>query len=126
MASSGVGVFVLVTKLARYSRIGSQVTCYFDLVLSSVTGGSNSDTLTLTGLPFVSAVSTLGYVGSLFTSLVLGVSGGGYAVTITGSVPASSSTVTLWNTNSVSTALKQDSFKVNSEISGIISYLADV
>jgi hypothetical protein len=111
-------------KYAAYSKIGQQVTCYFDISVTSITGGSNSDTVIITGLPFVSASTTVGYVGSLYTSYIAGVSGGSYNGPITGTVGSSTSSVVLWDTSNVSTRLKQESFKLASEIAGTIQYLS--
>ena len=122
--TTGVGVYVIVNRYATYSKIGQQVTCYFDFSVTSITGGYTSDTLILTGLPFTSATSLLGSVGSLYTSFISGVSGGGYSGTITGTVPSASTQVNLWEMNGVSTGLKQESVKALSIIAGTITYIS--
>jgi hypothetical protein len=122
--TTGIGVYVIAIRYATYSKIGQQVNCYFDFTVTSITGGTNPDTLFITGLPFTSNTSLLGNVGSLYTSYITGVSVGGYAGTITGTVPAASTQVNLWDTNNVSTGLKQESVKALSQLIGTITYLS--
>jgi len=122
--TTGIGVYVIVNRYAAYSKIGQQVTCYFDFSVTSISGGSNSDTLFLTGLPFTSNTSLLGSVGSLYTSYISGISRGSFAGTITGTVPSASTQVKLWNTDGTSAALKQESVKALSILAGTITYIS--
>ena len=122
--TTGQGVYVIVNRYATYSKIGQQVTCYFDFSVTSLSGGSNSNTLFISGLPFTSDTTTLGSVGSLYCSYIFGVSGGSYAGTITGTVPSASTKVNLWETDGVSIGLKQESVKALSILAGTITYIS--
>ena len=122
--TTGSGVYAVLVKYATYSKIGQQVTCYFDISVTSLSGGSNSDYVIITGLPFVSATTVAGYVGSLYTSYIANISGGTFAGPVTGTISSSTSTVVLWDTSGTSTRLKQECFKLNSEIAGTIQYLS--
>ena len=68
IAVSNAGTITILVNTANYSKVGQQITCYFDFTLLTRVGGSNANTLTLNGLPFTSIAGT-GTVGSLVVSI---------------------------------------------------------
>jgi hypothetical protein len=66
------GTTTYTTRVGTYRKIGSQVTCWFDVQINSVGSGSG----TLTGLPFannasVAGCGSVGYFANLVSSFVM-------------------------------------------------------
>jgi hypothetical protein len=93
VAVATAGTITLTTATANYSKVGQQVTCYFDVTVATKTGGANANVLTLNGLPFSSKAGT-GVVGSLVVSIFanLNIS----ASYITGTIAGSSTSALLY------------------------------
>jgi hypothetical protein len=90
---STAGTVTLTTATATYAKMGQQVICYFDITVATRTGGANTNTLTLNGLPFTSTTGT-GIVGSLVVSIFQNLNvNQSY---ITGTVAGSSTSVLLY------------------------------
>jgi len=118
------GVISLNTKTARYVKSSNLVTCTFDVTITSITGGSNSATLKLSGLPFSSESST-GYVGVVligyFTDMNINTN------YISGSVISTSTQGDLWfqkEPNKSLTKLTQADVKTNTRLVGTVQYLS--
>lgn len=117
------GTIGLTINYARYSKIGQQVTCYFDFTVASRAGGNNNNILTMHGLPFTSIAGS-GIVGSTVMSYWFGLNTD--QTNITGTVGGSSTSMELWNVHQaklMSTLTYQDLI-VGSRLAGTISYLS--
>jgi len=93
IAVSTAGTITITTATANYAKMGQQVICYFDITLATRTGGANTNTLTLNGLPFTSIAGT-GVVGSLVVSIFANLNND--QSYITGTVAGSSTSVPLY------------------------------
>ena len=93
IAVSTAGTVTLTTATATYAKMGQQVICYFDITVATKTGGANTNTLTLNGLPFTSTTGT-GIVGSLVVSIFQNLNDNQSYVT--GTVAGSSASVLLY------------------------------
>lgn len=118
------GVISLNTKTARYVKTGNLVTCTFDVTVTTITGGSNSSTLKLSGLPFSSESST-GYVGVVLIGYFSDMNTN--TNYISGSVISTSTQGDLWfqkESNKSLTKLTQDNVKTNTRLVGTVQYLS--
>ena len=93
IAVSTAGTITITTATANYAKMGQQVICYFDITVATRTGGANTNTLTLNGLPFTSIAGT-GVVGSLVVSIFANLNND--QSYITGTVAGSSTSVPLY------------------------------
>lgn len=126
LSASGAGVIVLNVNNGKYSKVGQSVTCTFDMQVTSILGGSGSNTLKLTNLPFTSVAGT-GYVGSLYFSYFENMDDN--IDYISGSVIQSSTALDLWFTNQQAksmTKLCQGTLKVGSRLVGSIEYISNM
>lgn len=124
LVGSVAGTIALTVYTAKYTKTGQQVTCYFDFKINSISGGSSSSKLTLSGLP-VASVTGPGYAGSVLFSYYSNFDKN--INTVTGTVPASSTTATLWyqqNPGQSLGFLTQDAIKSNTTLTGIVTYLS--
>ena len=123
ITSSAVATITVTAATANYSKIGQQVTCYFDITVAVESGGSGSGTLSLSNLPFTSVAST-GYVGSVIVSYFQNAQS--KETTITGSVIGNSTRASLWNAHEVFdiTCLTQDDIQVTTRLQGTVIYLS--
>jgi hypothetical protein len=126
ITSSGAGIIVLSINAAKYNKAGQLVTCTFDIQVASTSGGSSSNTLRLTNLPFTSVVGT-GYVGSLYFSYFENMDDN--IDYISGSVIQNNTAVDLWYTNQQAKSmvnLNQGTLKAGSKLIGSIEYISAV
>lgn len=93
IAVATAGTITLTTATATYSKVGQQVTCYFDVTVATKTGGANPNALTLNGLPFASIAGT-GLQGSLVVSIFANLNIN--ASYITGTIAGSSTSALLY------------------------------
>lgn len=118
------GVISLNTRNARYVKTGNLVTCTFDVAVTTITGGSSTSTLKLSGLPFSSESST-GYVGVVLIGYFSELnSNTNY---ISGSVISTSTQGDLWFQKESSkslTKLTQGDVKTNTRLVGTVQYLS--
>lgn len=118
------GVISLNTRNARYVKTGNLVTCTFDVTITTITGGSSTSTLKLSGLPFSSESST-GYVGVVLVGYFSELnSNTNY---ISGSVISTSTQGDLWFQKESSkslTKLTQGDVKTNTRLVGTVQYLS--
>lgn len=124
LMSGGPGTILLNTKNGKYSKSGQLVTCTFDVEVTNISWGIDSDILKLTNLPFTSIPST-GYVGSMYFSYFEKMDEN--IDYISGSVLPSSTTLDLWSTNAQAksmTRLTQGTLKVGSRLVGSIEYFS--
>jgi hypothetical protein len=134
LTTNGSGTIGITLKNARYSKIGQQVNCMFDIKVISITGGSNHDAVILSGLP-VTSVAGNGYVGGVNVNYFTNLSTINYF--ISGSVNNNANTAPLWSSpvitdlKSISDltsygqiALNQNDLQTNTELSGTITYLS--
>jgi hypothetical protein len=123
ITSSAAATITVVATTANYSKIGQQVTCYFDITITVESGGSSTGAVSLSGLPFTSVVS-LGYVGSVIVSYFENAQS--RETTITGSVVGNSTRASLWNAHEVFdiTAFTQDDIQVTTRLQGTVIYLS--
>jgi len=123
ITSSAVATITVVATTANYSKIGQQVTCYFDITVAVESGGSGTGALSLGNLPFTSIVST-GYVGSVIVSYFENAQS--KETTITGSVIGNSTRASLWNAHEVFdiTCLTQDDIQITTRLQGTVIYLS--
>jgi hypothetical protein len=123
ITSSAVATITVVATTANYSKIGQQVTCYFDITVAVESGGSGTGALSLGNLPFTSIVST-GYVGSVIVSYFENAQS--KETTITGSVIGNSTRASLWNAHEVFdiTCLTQDDIQATTRLQGTVIYLS--
>jgi hypothetical protein len=121
--SSALATITVVATTASYSKIGQQVTCYFDITVTVESGGSGAGAVSLSGLPFTSLAS-LGYVGSVIVSYFNNASA--KETTITGSVVGNSTRASLWNAHEVYdiTAFTQEDIQVTTRLQGTVIYLS--
>ena len=120
--SGGEGTLLLNTKTGKYNKTNQLVTCTFDIEVTNISWGTNTDIIKLTNLPFTSAAST-GYVGSMYFSYFEKVNEN--IDYISGSVLPSSTTLDLWCTSAKEksmTRLTQGGLKVGSRLVGTIEY----
>jgi len=125
ITSSTPAIITVIATTANYSKIGQQVTCYFDITVTVESGGSGTGTLSLSNLPFTSITST-GYVGSVIISYF----GNTQAkeTTITGSVIGNSTRASLWNAHEVYdiSCLIQDDIQATTRLQGAVIYLSAI
>jgi hypothetical protein len=123
ITSSALATITVVSTTANYSKIGQQVTCYFDITVAVESGGSGTGALSLGNLPFTSIVST-GYVGSVIVSYFENAQS--KETTITGSVIGNSTRASLWNAHEVFdiTCLTQEDIQVTTRLQGTVIYLS--
>jgi len=123
ITSSATATITLTTATAIYSKIGQQVTCYFDITVAVESGGSSTGALSLSNLPFVSIIS-IGYVGSVIISYFENAQS--KETTITGSVIGNSTRASLWNAHEVFdiTCLTQDDIQATTRLQGTVIYLS--
>ena len=126
LAPSMPGVISTVVKTARYVKAGNLVTCIFDFVVTSITGGSNTSTLKLTGIPFSSETSS-GYVGSIQVSYFSDLSSN--TDYISGAIINTSTQGDLWlqkEPNKSLSKITQADIKTNTRLVGTVQYLSAV
>jgi hypothetical protein len=123
ITSSTPATITVTAATANYSKIGQQVTCYFDITVAVESGGSGLGTLSLSNLPFTSVAST-GYVGSVIVSYFQNAQS--KETTITGSVIGNSTRASLWNAHEVFdiTCLTQDDVQPTTRLQGTVIYLS--
>jgi hypothetical protein len=120
---ANAGTITITSTTRNYSKVGQQVTCYFDFTVSTKAGGANLNALSLHGLPFTSIAGT-GFVGNLVMSYWSGLNTD--KTTVTGTVGGSSTISQLWDVHQselMSTLTYQD-LRVGSRLVGTISYLS--
>jgi hypothetical protein len=123
ITSSTPATITVVATTANYSKIGQQVTCYFDIIVTVDSGGSGSGALSLSNLPFTS-IASVGYVGSVIVSYFQNAQS--KETTITGSVVGNSTRATLWNAHEVYdiSCLTQDDIQVTTRLQGTVTYIS--
>ena len=123
ITSSATSTITLTTATAIYSKIGQQVTCYFDITVAVESGGSPTGALSLSNLPFVSIIS-IGYVGSVIISYFD--KAGEKESAITGSVIGNSTRASLWNAHEVYdiTSLTQADIQATTRLQGTVMYIS--
>ena len=123
ITSSAAATITVVATTANYSKIGQQVTCYFDITVTVESGGIGTGAVSLSGLPFTSVTST-GYVGSVIVSYFANTSS--KETTITGSVVGNSTRASLWNAHEIYdiTTFTQDDIQVTTRLQGTVIYLS--
>ena len=122
--SSGT-ICILVTQ-AKYTKIGQLVTCTYNFTVTAIIGGSSSNTVKLGGLPFAS-LSDDSYVGGVVVSKFVDMDNN--VDSISGSVNSNSTTADMWITKTQQTSvntLQHGDLKVNSRLSGTITYFSAV
>ena len=124
LAASDSTIVPVAVDNARYSKIGQYVFCTFDITVTNLGSTSATATLSLKGLPVVSAADP-GYVGSgyvaYFSSMDANVDYFG------GTVSGTSTVAALWFTSEQKksvTALTRDDVKVGTRIAGTIQYIS--
>ena len=123
LVGSVAGNIVLNTQNARYVKTGQGVMCTFDITITSITGGSNSSTLTLAGLPYTSITDT-GYVGSLYVSYFQNMNKN--VDYLGGTVVSNTKTALLWCNTEQSKSLDrlmQENIKATARLVGTINYV---
>ena len=126
IAVSTAGTVTITPSTATYVKIGQQVICYFDFTVATKTGGADSNTLTLNGLPFTSNSGT-GVVGSLVVTIFANLcTNRSY---LSGTVTGSSTSVLLYTINNASSngRLTYDDIQAGSSptrLVGTITYLS--
>lgn len=120
------GTITLSIKNAKFIKTGQLVTCFFDVKVASITGGTNSSILYLTGLPFLS-LTDAGTVGSVYTSYwqYMDVN----LVEVSGTVISNDTKAFLWKANSPQSTLSsltQDDIQVGSVLSGTAIYFSAI
>ena len=125
ITSSTPAIITVIATTANYSKIGQQVTCYFDITVTVESGGSGTGTLSLSNLPFTSITST-GYVGSVIISYFGNTQS--KETTITGSVIGNSTRASLWNAHEVYdiSCLIQDDIQATTRLQGVVIYLSAI
>jgi hypothetical protein len=123
ITSSTPATITITAATANYSKIGQQVTCYFDIIVAVESGGSSTGELSLSNLPFVSIIG-IGYVGSVIVSYFENAQS--KETTITGSVIGNSTRARLWNAHEVFdiTCLTQDDIQPTTRLQGTVIYLS--
>lgn len=123
ITSSTPATITVTASTATYSKIGQQVTCYFDITISVESGGVGTGTLSLSNLPFTS-ITSIGYVGSVIVSYFQNAQS--KETTITGSVISNSTKASLWNAHEVYdiTCLTQDDIQATTILQGTVIYLS--
>jgi hypothetical protein len=124
LAASDSTIVPVTIANARYSKIGQYVFCTFDVTVTSLGSTSASATLSLKGLPAVSAADP-GYVGSgyvaYFSTMDSNVDYFG------GTVSGTSTVAALWFTSEQKktvVALTRDDIKAGTRIAGTIQYIS--
>lgn len=123
ITSSAAATITLTTATAIYSKIGQQVTCYFDITVAVESGGSGTGAVSLSNLPFTSIAST-GYVGSVIVSYFANT--GEKETAITGSVIGNSTRASLWNAHEeydIETFTQAD-IQATTRLQGTVIYLS--
>jgi hypothetical protein len=123
ITSSTPATITVTIATAIYSKIGQQVTCYFDITISVESGGSPTGALSLSNLPFTSIIS-VGYVGSVIVSYFENAQS--KETTITGSVISNSTKASLWNAHEVYdiSCLTQEDIQVTTRLQGTVTYIS--
>lgn len=123
ITSSALATITVVATTANYSKIGQQVTCYFDITIAVETGGSPFGAVFLSNLPFTSIAST-GYVGSVIISYFANT--GEKETAITGSVIGNSTRASLWNAHEEFDiqAFTQADIQATTRLQGTVIYLS--
>lgn len=120
---STAGTITVLVNTANYSKIGQQITCYFDFTLLTKAGGSNGNTLTLNNLPFTSIAGT-GIVGSLVVSIFQDLKlSSSY---ISGTVAGSSTSASLYGIHESKDNLRltYEDVQATTRLVGTITYLS--
>jgi len=123
LIGSVAGTIVLNTQNARYIKTGQGVMCTFDITVTSITGGSNTSTLTLAGLPYTSITDT-GYVGSLYVSYFQNMNTN--IDYLGGTVVSNTKNALLWCSTEQSKSLDrlvQNNIKSTARLVGTINYI---
>jgi hypothetical protein len=109
------GTTTYTTRVGTYRKIGSQVTCWFDVQINSVGSGSG----TLTGLPFannasVAGCGSVGYFANLVSSFVM----------INPIVPGSGTSVTFETATAATATIgdNQNIWQNSSRCTGFVTY----
>lgn len=126
LSPSVPGTIGLNTKNARYAKSSNLVTCTFDIIVTTITGGASSATLKLSGLPFSSESST-GYVGVIMIGYFSDLSSN--TNYISGSVISTSTQGDLWfqeQPNKSLSKLTQADIKTNTRLVGTVQYLSAI
>ena len=123
ITSSAMATITIVATTANYSKIGQQVTCYFDITVAVESGGSSIGAVFLSNLPFTSIAST-GYVGSVIVSYFANT--GEKETAITGSVIGNSTRASLWNAHEEFDiqAFTQADIQATTRLQGTVIYLS--
>jgi hypothetical protein len=125
LVPSPSGTINTTTRNAKYTKIGQQVTCTFDIKITSIIGGSNNNIINLTGLPFTSVTDT-GSVGSVLFSYYKDFDKN--VNYLGGTVNSNSTTAALWyqqNPGQSLDPLKQDDVKTNTILVGTVTYISN-
>lgn len=120
------GTITLTIKNAKFIKTGQLVTCFFDVKVTNIAGGSSSSILYLTGLPFLS-LTDAGTVGSVYTSYweYMDVN----LVEVSGTVISNDTKAFLWKANSPQSTLSsltRDDIRVGSVLTGTAVYFSAV
>lgn len=123
ITSSLGATITLTTAVANYAKVGQLVTCFFDFVVATETGGGNTGTLTLTGLPFA-AIAGTGIVGSLDVNYFENLDNS--HTYVTGTIAGGASSALLWavHQDDTFTRLLQEDIKPTTRLVGVITYLS--
>jgi hypothetical protein len=123
ITSSLGATITLTTAIANYAKVGQLVTCMFDFVVATETGGGNAGLLTLTGLPFV-AITGTGIVGSLIITYFTNLDS--TETYITGTVAGGASSALLWQAHQANafSRLRQEDIQPTTRLVGTITYLS--
>jgi hypothetical protein len=123
LVGSVAGTIALTVQNARYIKTGQGVMCTFDITIASITGGSNSSTLTLAGLPYTSILDT-GYVGSVYFSYFQNMNKN--VDYLGGTVVNNTKNALLWCNTEQSKSLDrlmQENIKATARLVGTINYI---
>lgn len=120
------GTITLLSTTANFSKIGQQVTCYFDVNVATRVGGANTSVLTMGGLPFVSIVGA-GTVGSLVVTIFENLNNNWSY--ITGTIAGNSTSVELYTIHNTASNIRLTYADVQvtplpTRLVGTISYLS--
>lgn len=123
IAVATAGTITITNATTNYSKVGQQITCYYDFTVATKAGGTNPNVLSLHGLPFTSIAGS-GFVGSVVMSYWSGLNTD--ETTITGTVSGTSTIVQLWDAHQAKlmTPLTYQDLIVGSRLVGTISYLS--
>lgn len=125
LAQVSTGSIAINVKHAKYTKVGQLVNCTFDIKITGITGGSDSNSISLINLPFTSIADTAS-VGSLYISYYKDFDKN--VNNVSGTVNGNNTTVTMWyqqNPGKSMTLLTVDDIKINTVLVGTITYISN-